>query len=235
MRTCDPGRWVLFCAAALQCACALTSKSEPMVPRYYSPEYRGGRSAATLPASASVPATGLQLRLGHIRGSSHLRERIVFRNANGELGYYEERRWTERPEDYLRRGLSRALFEERGLTRVVSGMAPTLELELVEFEEIRGPAPKVRIEAVIVLHDQRVVQLEQTVRVERPVRAASDDARAGAVVRALAEALHAAVVQIADQVSARLGALPPPPESSTEQPVEADQPESRGTPLTSKR
>jgi cholesterol transport system auxiliary component len=185
-------------------------------------------------ASASAPASGLRLRLGRIQGSSHLRERIVFRNANGELGYYEGRRWTERPEDYVRRALSRALFEERGLTRVVSGAAPTLELELVGFEEIRGPARTARIEAVVVLHDERVVQLEQTVRVERPVRAARDDASAAAVVKALAEALHAAVVRIADEVSARLRAPPPLPEGSSEPPL-ADQAELPVTPMSSER
>jgi cholesterol transport system auxiliary component len=197
----------LSLAAGLLCACALTSKSEPLTPRYFTPDYIATAPRHVVPASA-VPAAGVrQLRLGEVRGGTHLRERILFRDANNALGYYDERRWTERPEDYLRRALARALFEERGLTRVVAGAAPTLEVELVGFEEIRAPKRKVRLQAVILLHDERVVRLEETVTVERPVRSTSPD-DAGAVVAALSEALRAGVTYIADKVAAQVAALP---------------------------
>src|SRR4029077_4048150 len=117
--------------------CALLSKAAPLQPRYFSLE--DGPLASNRGAALRSPTSGaMQLRLGRVSAGPHLRERIVYRDSDHELGYYEDRRWTERPETYLRRALARALFEERGLLRVVSGGAPTLEVELVAFEEIRA-------------------------------------------------------------------------------------------------
>src|SRR4029078_3767284 len=84
-------------------------------------------------------ASNLRLRLGRVVAGSSCPEQIPYRDSDHELGFYEERRWTERPEVYLRRALARALFEERGATRVVSGFAPTLDVELTAREEIRAP------------------------------------------------------------------------------------------------
>jgi cholesterol transport system auxiliary component len=194
-------------AASLLGACALTSKSEPLVPRYFSPDYLAGESAArAVPASTGAPAP--QLRLGDVSGGTHLRERILYRDRDNALGYYEERRWTERPEDYLRRALARALFEERGMQRVVSGGAPTLEVELIGFEEIRAPQRRVRVQAVVVLHDERIVWMEETVTVERPVRSAAPG-DVGPVVRALSEALRESVTYIADRVASSVAAKSP--------------------------
>jgi cholesterol transport system auxiliary component len=131
----------------------------------------------------------------------------VYRDSDHELGYYEDRRWTERPETYLRRALARALFEDRGLLRVVSGMAPTLEAELVAFEEIRAPAHKVRMQVIITLDDDRVGYLEQTITTEQDVP--SDD-NGAAVATALSATLRLGVSQIADLVTAKLSTLPPP-------------------------
>jgi cholesterol transport system auxiliary component len=200
--------WPLFLAASLLCACALTSKSEPLTPRYFAPEYIAAAPRHVVAASTASAAAPRQLRLGDVLGGTHLRERMLFRDGDNALGYYEERRWTERPEDYLRRALARALFEERGLQRVVAGAAPTLEVELIAFEEVRAPVRKVRLQAVVLLHDERVVRLEETVTVERPVRGTgADDARA--VVAALSEALRAGVTYIADRVAAQIAAAPP--------------------------
>jgi cholesterol transport system auxiliary component len=197
---------LLVAAASLLGACALTSKSEPLLTRYFSPDYIGAPPRQAVPTSAGAGRG--QLRLGDVRGGSHLRERILYRDRDDALGYYEQRRWTERPEDYLRRALARALFEERGMQRVVAGAAPTLEVELVAFEEIRAPRRKVRLEAVILLHDERIVRLEETVTIERPVRSQSED-DVGAVVRALAEALRLSVTYIADRVTAEVAAMTP--------------------------
>src|SRR5688572_26651074 len=95
--------------ACLLSGCALLGKSEAFVPRYFSPD----TSSHGKPKAASAArADGALLKLGRITAASYLGERIVFRDSNYELNFYEERRWTERPEDYLRRALSRALFEE---------------------------------------------------------------------------------------------------------------------------
>jgi cholesterol transport system auxiliary component len=169
-----------------------------MVPRYFSPTARSTNASAKPKIDAAQQKV---LRLGRISASSHLRERMVYRDESGRVGYDEERRWTERPEAYLRRALSRALFEERGFKRTVTGTGPSLDVELVAFEELRGSKPVARLEAIVLLEDGRTSVFEQTVVVERPIERASDAERDGAVVRALSEALEQAVTQIADQVA----------------------------------
>lgn len=194
---------MLACAALA--GCALTAKGEPLRPRYFTPE-------ATEPAARVLraPASNVQLRLGRVVAGSSLREQIAYRNSDHELGFYEERRWTERPEVYLRRSLAHALFEERGATRVVSGAAPTLEVELTAFEEIRAPAHKARLQAIAILHDERIGRFEQTITVERPIARAPDARKDESLVQALSEALAQGVAEISDRVLAQLAASAPP-------------------------
>ena len=178
--------FVLLFAVA---GCALLGKSEPQIPRYFTPEYDGD-------APAAAARSDLQLRLGRVEGWSHLRERMAARPSERELVYSDDRRWTERPEIYLRRALSRALFEERGLTESLSGRALTLDVELIAFEELRTP-PRARLQARFVVRDERTALMEQTVTVDRPMAA-------GAEADAFSQALHAGVTQIADRVVTKL-------------------------------
>jgi cholesterol transport system auxiliary component len=186
--------------------CALTSKSDPMVPRYFSPdESRGhGQIAASTTSGHEGEARVNELRLGRITAASHLGERIVFRDSNYELGFYEERRWTERPEAYLRRAVARALFEDRGVRRVVSGVGPALDVELSELAELKSP-PLVRVRATYILYDERLVRRQATLTVERPIpSAATAKESAETAARAMADAFGDAVNQIADRVVADL-------------------------------
>jgi cholesterol transport system auxiliary component len=186
----------------LLAGCALTSKSDPWTIRYFSPEATTGSEAAP-----AAPESGnLQLRLGRISAGKHLRERIAFRSSDHELGYYEDRRWTEQPDVYLRRALAAALFERRGIRRVVSGGSPTLEVELVAFEEIRGQQPRARLRAVVLLHDQRSGHLERTIGVERALPQVDSDQQPEAVAQALAETLRVAVEEISTLVTSELSA-----------------------------
>jgi cholesterol transport system auxiliary component len=185
---------ILVAAAAPCSGCALLGKSAPVVPRYFTPESDGG---------AAVAPAGPQLRLGRVVGWAHLRERMVSRNAAREFAYADERRWTERPEVYLRRALARTLFEERGLVEVVSGRAITLDVELVAFEEIDGPR-RVRLQAGLVLRDDRVSLLQETITVEQPVASVPGADQVPAAVDAYAQALRAGVTRIADRVTAAL-------------------------------
>lgn len=193
-------------AALLVAGCALTSKSESIAPRYYSPERSG---AIETPAS---PPQGIaaELRLGHVSAASYLDERMVFRDSAFELGYYQEKRWTEAPEEYLRRRLERALFEERGLRHVVGGAAPTLEVELTAFEEIRKPKRIARVQVSVRLQDARLVRWEATLTVDQPVAEASNDAVADEMVEAVGVALVNVVNQIAERVTKDLLAPPAP-------------------------
>jgi ABC-type uncharacterized transport system auxiliary subunit len=198
-------------ACASSAGCALTSRSEPMPMRYFSAEAAAPASTRAQ-RSALAPGSDLPLRLDRVRSSSHLADAIAYRSAEHEVGYYEGEHWTERPSDFLERALERALYQDQGLKRVISGASETLVVELTSFEEIRGPRPVARFEATITLHDEATSQLVQTVRVERPIAPSqaaqgdSDDAPPR-VVAALAAALEAGVDQIAQVVAQKLGAL----------------------------
>jgi|CXWL01.1.fsa_nt_gi hypothetical protein len=187
--------WVAVICAVLS-GCALLGKSDPHVPRYFTPEYEG--STGSPPAKLAV-----KLHLGQVAAWSHLRERMVARNAGPEVIFSEELRWTEPPEVYLRRALARALFVERGVVQVMSGQVATLDVELIAFEQLEAP-PRVRLQALIVLHDERIGLLEETVTVERPVTLASEVDAQLAVVNALSLALREGVGQISDKVLAKL-------------------------------
>ena len=205
-RTCKAA--LLVAACSLLAACALLGKAEPRTPHYFTPESDSTVPQATAPQRVQ-PETR-RLRLGSVSGGSQLRERIVFRDSAHELAYYEDRRWTERPEAYLRRALARALFEERGLVRVVLGSAPTLDAELVAFEEIRTPERRAHVQVIVTLDDDRGGSVQATLNIERPIRVAVANDDAAAVVEALSGALEQCVTQIAERVVNNLAFSAPP-------------------------
>jgi ABC-type uncharacterized transport system auxiliary subunit len=186
--------------AVLSSACALTSRSEPMQVRYFSAD-----TAEThrMPSQTQVPGTVVSLRLERVRSSAHLGEAIAYRTGVHEVGYYDQERWTERPEAFLERGLERAFFQDQGVTRVVGGIAESLSVDLISFEEVRGPKPVARVEVGLTLHDERASHLEQTIRIERPIVANGTDKPASAVA-ALSEALNEAIDRIAQTVTDKL-------------------------------
>jgi cholesterol transport system auxiliary component len=181
---------------ALTSACALLSKNEPLQPRYFTID--PAQSAA-----APTAHSDLRLRLGPVMSGSDIRQYLTYRSADHELNYSTELRWTERPESYLRRSLQRALFEERGIQRVMSGLAPTLEVELIAFEEVRQPNDRVRVAAIVTLHDGYTVKWEKTLNREQPLGAVRDSERPGEVARQLGAALAALVEDIAAEVVSR--------------------------------
>jgi cholesterol transport system auxiliary component len=171
---------------------ALMDKAEPLGVRYFTPSLE--------------PSTGdemggaqLSLRLGRIEASEHLRERIAFRLSEHEVGYHEGLRWTEQPESYFRRALGRQLFENGRFEHVVAGVAPTLEAELVAFEDLRE-RNAVRVEARVLVHDGRRVFLERSQRVEEP----RDGDEPAVVAAALSRALQKCVAQITRDVAEAL-------------------------------
>ena len=175
-----------------------------MSPRYFSPDAGEPtlRQADKTPTSA---VAALELRLGQVEGASHLEERIAYRPNEGELGYYDSWRWTEPPQAYLRRALARELFERRGVVHVVSGPAPTLDVELVSFEELRQGTPSGRVELWFSLSDGRRMLLERTVRVQRPVASGAAEDAALRLTKTLSSALEEAVAQVAALVTLELG------------------------------
>jgi cholesterol transport system auxiliary component len=195
-----------WCIAAFlpQIGCALFSKSDAFVSRYFSPE-----SAAT-PADP-VATSGLELRLGHVGAASYIKEEIAFRDSSYEVGFYAGRRWTEKPEFYVRRALTRALFDRRGIRQVVYGAGTTLDVDVLAFDEVRAPVHVGRVQLDYSLVDHRVVRFSRSITVERPIADAAGDAAADAIVAALSRALVDSVDILADRIAAELraeGAIP---------------------------
>ena len=204
---------VAMCAAAVvlgTSACALTSKADVVEVRYFSPEQVKPRlnvadATAATPPEAAAPNNALEVRLGRVSSGPNLRERIAFRDAAFELGYYEDWRWTERPETFVRRELGRTLFEQHGLHRVLGGSAPTLEVEVIAFDDLRlGSGRAARVQLKVLLYEDRGVVYEETVTVDQPVTAAKP--KIEDVVAAMAQALDSAAEQVSRKVQTTLAA-----------------------------
>ena len=198
----------LLLAALPLGGCALTGRGKTLEPRYFSADI----ATPSAPHSDHAPATpsagdeSMSLRLGRIRAGGGLKEEIVYRTSSHELGFYEEYRWAERPEEYLRRGLVQSLFTERNLKQSLVSAAPTLDVELVSFEEVRGAHPVAHVTLMAALHDERVVRYFRTVEVQRPLPADGGIVEPTALAATLTEALAEAVRTVSDDIVRELGA-----------------------------
>lgn len=178
-------------------ACALVSRGDTMQIRYF-----------TLDDDPSQHAAGeksdLSLRLGRVEASGGLGEQIAVRKGAHELSYRDDQRWTERPAQFVRRELERALFTERGLMRSYSGVTPSLEVELTELELVDGGAKsQARVRLTAQVRDERRSLCHDSFETSLPIAEQGSDADARAdmerSVAVLATALHKTV----DQVAAR--------------------------------
>lgn len=179
--------------------CALTSKGEVVSARYFSPEHTAANRAPRNSARA-------ELQLGQVSSASHLDERIAYRLSSTEVGFYDDRRWSELPESYLRRALERELFEQQGLQRIITGGGPTLDVELIAFEELRGKPTRARVTLRFSLHDERRSLLERSTDVEREVVAKAGSDEAARLAQTLSTTLAEAVASVAQQVGVQLDA-----------------------------
>jgi ABC-type uncharacterized transport system auxiliary subunit len=187
-------------ALLLATGCALTQKARPLEVTYYTPEHPSSPGVAS-----PQPASGPELRLERVESGTDLGERIVFGDGAYRIGYYDSRRWTERPEIYARRSLTRILFEERGFRRAMSGDAPTLDVEILTFQEIRTPAQhEARVVLRLVLSTDRVL-LEDTIAAAQPVVGDTFDD----VVAAMSRALEQSSSQVARRVGSALDSSAP--------------------------
>jgi cholesterol transport system auxiliary component len=167
--------------------CALASRGERLDVAWYTPE-------RTRPSQAVAERQGrCPLRLGRVSSGADFGPRIAFSNGLYEVGYYDARRWTERPEHYVRRALQRELFEGGSFERSSSVEAPRMDLELLDFEEVKAPAlHAARVAVRVVVTSEHAVS-EHTVEASHPVAGTSFDA----VVAAMAESLEDAARQVA--------------------------------------
>lgn len=199
----------VLCVAGIAFAstsCALSSKADLVEIRYFSPERVRPRPPGTDPAQAAPAAanqSAVEVRLGRVLSGPSLRERIAHRDALYELGYYEDYRWTERPETYVRRELGRSLFEVHRLRRALGGAAPTLDVEVTAFDDLRLKTGRsVQIQLKVILYEDDDVLFEETLTVDRPV--VGDKPGIEEVVAAMAEALESAASQVTLKVQRAL-------------------------------
>lgn len=181
-------------------ACALTSKAEVVNVRYFNPErVRPTVEKGDTLGSRPMLVPTLELRLGRVSSGPNLRERIAYRDSAYELGYYEDLRWTERPETYVRRELARSLFETHALRRVLTGVAPTLDVELIAFDELRTRTTRAaRIQLKVILYDDNGVIFEETLTIDAPVT--GEAPKIEDVIAAMATALDRASDELAGKV-----------------------------------
>lgn len=195
--------------------CALTSRAPPRELRYFTPE-SGVRET---PRVTGAPRA--QLRIGRITASANLRYAIVHRESSVEVAPYETLRWTEMPDAYVRRALDHALFDERPLAEVVSGDAPTLEVEVIAFEEVaRGAQHGGWVALRYELRDDRAVIARGTVSAER--------AAASPAIEPVVAAIHAAMISATEELAGRIEralverAAPAPDERNALDPAQSD-------------
>lgn len=201
---------VVFLASSVSIlGCALTEKAEVLDVHYYSADTQRAPATATpAPTTPAVPGADEQaapppLRLGRVSAGSHLGKKLVYRSSSVELGMYDDKRWTERPDEYVRRSVGSALFDTQRATQSLGADAPMLDLEILAFEEIaeKDKPHKGRVSVRYSLHDEQHVLGSDVVTVE--LDAASEDT--GQIVRAISRALAQVSERVAERVVVRLG------------------------------
>ena len=177
--------------------CALINKADAVIFRYFTP---AGVAPASTADSGKGRGVGLELRLGRVNAATYFKDRIVHRDETREVTYYDELRWTEKPEDYLRRAIGRALFEVEGMRELVGRPGATLEIVLDAFDELRAPRHVAHVEVTWLVRDEQAVRLQHSFSVERPIADVKQTKRPNAIAEAMADALAEAVSTIADGV-----------------------------------
>lgn len=199
---------VLVALLSASAGCALLGKGEPLRVRYF--DLRGSDIHEPRAHLSSA-----RLRLGTVSAVRAVDRRFASRTSAHELRYDDALRFTDQPEKFLARDLSRHLFEGAGVTRVMAGLAPTLEVELTAFEA-RPQAQNVHVSARALLHDDREQLWQQTFEEERPVGSGES---AEALAEALSDALARLAAEITDEALRRLlayGARTPEPRATRE-------------------
>jgi uncharacterized lipoprotein YmbA len=195
-----PRRIGWLAATALLCSGCIFHDAPP--PRYYAPPstLAGADDPVSVPSRSARP-----LRVRHVYAAAYLTEQMVWRSSDVEYGLYEQRRWTDVPSNYLKRTLVQALDRTGDVRRVEAGAVPTLDVELLAFDEVLGPTHEAAVAAVASLRaaDQAAI-FDRTFTARRAIA----EGTPAAVARAMGAALDDVVEQIATQVAAQ---LPPPP------------------------
>lgn len=196
------GQWCVLAAAAFLCAGCLFHDAPP--PRYFVPPsaLAGGDDPPADPAPTARP-----VRLRRVRAVGYLGEQIAWRGGDLGRGLYEQRRWTEFPSRYVERAMAEALDRTPGVRRVGTGHVPTLDLELMSFDEVLAPAHEADVEVVAALRNaNQTLVFQRAFTAQRPIA----DAEPASAAAAMGAALDDVVRQIATQVAAQVPPEPAP-------------------------
>ncbi|QDU67813.1 hypothetical protein Pla86_29010 [Planctomycetes bacterium Pla86] len=181
--------------AALACAVLASCLGGPGIePRYFSAT---AAFDANLEAAQPDADEVYLIELQPVRVVGHLRERMVWRDGAGEVGFREDRRWSEDPAGLLARGLEAALAAAPGVGAAPAAAEWSLSVTLEQFGELRATDTRAEVGLRATLVDRRGrVVLQRQFSASEPV--ADDDP--GALVRALG-------AELADQVQLLLAAV----------------------------
>lgn len=192
--------WTL--AAVLLGGCVLGGSG--IEPRYYS---AADALDAALPAAVAGTADALPVELEPVSAVGHLRERMVWRDGRGEVGYREAQRWSELPADLVARGLEAAVFAEPRLTLAGGRSALRLTVVLEEFGELRGEPlqAELRLRARLVRRDGSLV-FQRRFGAQLAVDAGDPRQLASALGELLATELDAVCAAVVEAASAEAAA-----------------------------
>jgi ABC-type uncharacterized transport system auxiliary subunit len=175
------------------CLGALSASPGGTQLRYFSPDDGVVRTTSVVIAQPALP----QMRLGRVTSSASLRSRIVRHEPGHELAMYETLRWTDDPDAYIRRALARTLFDDGQAQEMTGGDAPTLEVEVLAFEEVSSKhARGGRVELRYELRDDQRVLASGIAASERRAEGTSMDA----IVAAIGGAMNDAVTDLTRNV-----------------------------------
>jgi ABC-type uncharacterized transport system auxiliary subunit len=179
--------------------CALTQRGASIPWQYFTPEQAG--TAQLTSASVDTNGSHPQVCLGRVSAGTSLGKRIAYRESEHQMGYYEDRRWTEEPARYVHRSLERMLFQQHAFQCDHDAKAATLDVEVLGFEELKmGTTHAARIDVRAVLRTRERVIFDEDVRAVDPVAGATFDD----VVTSFGRALDRVSGDLARRVGAAL-------------------------------
>jgi cholesterol transport system auxiliary component len=167
--------------------CALTQRGESIPWQYFTPEQ--ARAPELTSAQVDTDSARPRLCVGRVSAGTSFGTRIAYREGEHQMGYYEGRRWTEEPARYVRRALERTLYQENGYQCSRDANTPTLDVEILGFEELRMQGShEARVELRAELRTEHQVLFDEDVHAVDAVSGASFDQVVAAFGRALDQA-----------------------------------------------
>ena len=106
------------------------SQTPPVAIRFFHPQ--PPQRPTTEPEDAT-PKLGVPLHMGRVTAAVHLRERMVWRVSDVEIGLDERNRWASQPEALVAAVLKSALYQSQRFVPLPTGN-PSIEAHLEAFE-----------------------------------------------------------------------------------------------------